>query len=82
MDRRRALSRSIARTSSAACIVERFSLDPATFKLTRTYEATDPVYLQGTYAGSDVIQIADAPYTEDNCRELGLIDYSREAQEL
>jgi hypothetical protein len=38
------------------------------------------VYLQGTYTGSDVIQIADAPYTEDNCRELGLIDYSRDAQ--
>ena len=31
--------------------------------LTRAYEATDPVYLQGTYTGSDVIQIADAPYT-------------------
>ena len=70
------------RHSDRLRVVERFSLDPATFKLTRTYEATDPVYLQGTYAGSDVIQIADAPYTEDNCRELGLIDYSREAQEL
>jgi hypothetical protein len=61
-------------------VVERFSLNPTTFVLTRAYEATDPVYLQGTYTGSDVIQIADAPYTEDNCRELGLIDYSREAQ--
>jgi hypothetical protein len=61
-------------------VVERFALDPATFKLTRSYEATDPTYLQGTYAGSDVVQIADAPYTEDNCRELGLIDYSKEAQ--
>lgn len=61
-------------------VVERFSLDPATFKLTRTYEATDPVYLQGTYTGLDAVQIADAPYTEDNCRELGSIDYSREAQ--
>jgi hypothetical protein len=68
------------RHSDQLRVVERFSLDPATFNLTRTYEATDPVYLQGTYSGSDVIQIADAPYTEDNCRELGLIDYSREAQ--
>jgi hypothetical protein len=68
------------RHSNRLRVVERFSLDPATFKLIRSYEATDPVYLQGTYAGSDVIQIADAPYTEDNCRELGLIDYSREAQ--
>ena len=61
-------------------VVERFSLNPETFVLTRAYEATDPVYLQGTYTGSDVIQIADAPYTEDNCRELGLIDYSKEAE--
>jgi hypothetical protein len=68
------------RHSDRLRVIERFSLDPTTFKLTRTYEATDPVYLQGTYTGTDVIQIADAPYTEDNCRELGLIDYSREAQ--
>jgi hypothetical protein len=68
------------RHSDQLRVVERFSLDPTTFMLTRAYEATDPVYLQGTYTGSDVIQIADAPYTEDNCRELGLIDYSKEAQ--
>jgi hypothetical protein len=68
------------RHSDQLRIVERFSLDPDTFKLTRTYEATDAVYLQSTYKGSDVIQVADAPYTEDNCRELGLIDYSKEAR--
>ena len=68
------------RHSERLRVVERFALDPTTFKLTRSYEATDPVYLQGTYAGSDVIQIADAPYAEDHCRELGLIDYSNEAQ--
>jgi hypothetical protein len=68
------------RHSDQLRVVERFSLAPDTFKLTRTYEATDPVYLQGTYKGSDVVEIADAPYTEDNCRELGLIDYSKEAQ--
>ncbi len=68
------------RHSDRLRVVERFSLDPATFKLTRAYEATDPVYLQGAYTGSVVIQIADAPYTQDNCRELGLIDYSKEAQ--
>jgi hypothetical protein len=67
------------RHSDRLRVVERFALDPTTVKLTRTYEATDPVYLQGTYTGSDVIEIADAPYTEDNCRELGLIDYSKEA---
>jgi hypothetical protein len=68
------------RHSDQLRVLERFSLNPETFELTRAYEATDPVYLQGTYSGSDVIQIADAPYTEDNCRELGSIDYSREAQ--
>ena len=68
------------RHSDRLRVIERFSLDPETFMLTRAYEATDPVYLQGTYTGSDVVQIADAPYTEDNCRELGLIDYSKDAQ--
>ena len=68
------------RHSDQLRVVERFALDPQTFVLTRSYEATDPKYLQGTYAGSDVIQIADAAYTEDNCRELGLIDYSKETQ--
>jgi hypothetical protein len=68
------------RHSGQLRVVERFTLDPQTFMLRRAYEATDPVYLQGTYTGSDVIQIADAPYAEDSCRELGLIDYSKEAQ--
>jgi uncharacterized protein DUF6152 len=68
------------RNSDRLRVVERFTLDPQTFRLTRDYEATDPVYLQGTYKGSDVIEIADAPYTADNCRDLGLIDYSKEAR--
>ena len=46
---------------------------------TRTYEATDPVYLKGTYRGQDVVMPADFPYTEDNCQELGFIDYSKQA---
>jgi hypothetical protein len=68
------------RHSDQLRVVERFSLNPQTFELTRAYEATDPVYLQGTYSGSDVIEVADAPFTPDNCRELGLVDYSREAR--
>ena len=68
------------RNSDQLRVVERFTLDPATFNLTRAYEATDPVYLQGKYSGSDVIQIADAPYTADKCRELTLVDYSKQAQ--
>jgi hypothetical protein len=59
-------------------VVERFTLDSATMKLTRTYEAEDPDYLKGKYSGQDVIQPADAPYTDDKCTEKGFIDYSKE----
>jgi hypothetical protein len=59
-------------------VVERFSLDPKTMMLTRSYVAEDPVYLKGQYTGSDVVQVADQPYTKDNCRELGFLDYSKE----
>jgi len=66
------------RNSDKLHIVERFSLDPKTMKLTRAYVANDPVYLKGQYSGSDVIQVADAPYTQDNCKEQGFIDYSKQ----
>jgi hypothetical protein len=59
-------------------VVERFSLDPRTLMLTRSYVAEDPVYFTGQYSGSDTVQIADAPYTPDQCKELGYIDYSKE----
>ncbi len=57
-------------------VVERFSLDPETLSLTRSYTAEDPVYLEGAYAGSDVIYPADAPFAADVCEEQGFIDYS------
>ena len=63
-------------------VVERFSLDPKTMALTRSYVAEDPVYFKGQYAGSDVIQVADAPFAPDKCRELGLFNYSKEAQRV
>jgi Family of unknown function (DUF6152) len=59
-------------------VVERFSLDEKTMKLTRTYEADDPVYLKGVYKGSDAIGIADAPYAKDVCKEQGFINYSQQ----
>jgi hypothetical protein len=37
------------------------------------------LYLKGEYTGSDVIEIADQPYTPDNCKEQGFIDYSKQA---
>jgi hypothetical protein len=61
-------------------VVERFSLDPKTLILTRSYVADDPVYLKGQYSGSDTVQVADAPYVDDNCKELGYLDYSKQAQ--
>jgi hypothetical protein len=66
------------RHSDQLRVVERFSLDPATMRLTREYEAEDPVYLKGKYTGRDVIQPADAPYAKDNCKEQGFIDYSKQ----
>ena len=59
-------------------VVERFSLDTKTMKLTRAYEADDPVYLKAVYKGSDVIGVADPPYTKDVCKEQGFINYSQQ----
>ena len=61
-------------------VVERFTLDPKTFRLTREYTAEDPVYLKGQYTGRDVVQIADAPYADDKCSEQGFINYSKQVQ--
>ena len=66
------------RHSDKLHVVERFTLDPTTMKLTRKYEAEDPIYLQGKYTGEDDIQPADASYTEDTCKEQGFIDYSKQ----
>ena len=44
-------------------VVERFSLDPQTMKLTRSYTVEDPVNLKGQGKGQDIVELADAPYT-------------------
>ena len=61
-------------------VVERFSLDPKTMVLTRSYVAEDPVYLKGQYSGFDTVAVADQPYIADRCKELGFVDYSKEGQ--
>lgn len=66
------------KNSAQLHVVERFSLDPKTWALTRTYAAEDPVYLKGKYTGSDVIYPADAPYNPGKCQELNFIDYSKQ----
>ena len=68
------------RNSDKLHVVERFSLDPKTMALTRSYEADDVVYLKGRYTGSDTINVADAPFAPEKCQELGFIDYSKELQ--
>ena len=66
------------RHSDKLHVVERFSLDPQTNRLTRSYTAEDPVYLKGQGSGSDVVEVADAPYAPDNCKDQGRIDYSKQ----
>jgi hypothetical protein len=61
-------------------VVERFSLDPKTMVLTRSYEAEDPVYLKSKYTGTDDIQVADVPYAPEKCKEQQFVDYSKEGQ--
>ncbi|HEU4693541.1 MAG TPA: DUF6152 family protein [Vicinamibacterales bacterium] len=68
------------RHSDQLHVVERFTLDPKTLQLRRTYEAKDPVYLKGTYSGQDMIQPADAPYAPGDCKEQQFINYSKQGQ--
>jgi len=67
------------RHSDKLHVVERFTLDPKTMQLAREYEADDPVYLKGKYAGRDVpVMPADASYTEDTCKEQKDVNYSQQ----
>jgi hypothetical protein len=68
------------RHSDKLHVVERFTLDPKTMKLTREYTADDPVYLKGQYTGRDVVEVADQPFTEDHCKDQTLVDYSKVSQ--
>ena len=68
------------RHSDKLHVIERFTLDPKTMRLKRTYEAEDPVYLKGKYSSQNEteLQPADAPYAEDNCKDLQFVDYSKQ----
>jgi hypothetical protein len=65
------------RHSDKLHVVERFTLDPNTMKMTRAYTADDPMYLKGQYTGSDVLQVADASYDPGKCKDTSFIDYSK-----
>jgi hypothetical protein len=58
------------RNSDQLHIVERYSLDPVKWSLTREFVATDPVYYTDEYKGSDVVLVADVPYEAHQCEEL------------
>lgn len=58
------------RHSEQLHVVERYSLDPVKWALTREFVATDPVYFTGEYRGSDVVLVADVPYEAHRCDEL------------
>jgi hypothetical protein len=55
--------------SADAHIVERYTLDPETFTLTREYEATDPNYFT-TFTGSDVAYLSSVAFEKYRCEEL------------
>ena len=59
--------------------VERFEVDVANSKITRSYTAEDPVNLKGQYTGRDTVQIADLPYVTDTCNDTQFVDYSKQA---
>jgi hypothetical protein len=58
------------RNSNQLHIVERFSLDPQKWVLTREFVAEDPVYFTDQYQGSDQLLVADVPYEAHPCDEL------------
>jgi hypothetical protein len=61
-------------------VVERFTLDPKTWQLSRTWEAEDPDYLKGKASSTTEVPVmpADAPYAKDQCKEQKDVDYSKE----
>jgi hypothetical protein len=61
-------------------VVERFTLDPKTWQLSRTWEAEDPDYLKGKATASNEAPLmpADAPYAKDECKEQKDLDYSKQ----
>jgi hypothetical protein len=51
-------------------VVERYTLDPATFRLSRSYTVEDPVYLAAPYTGQDVVLLSEVPFEKQRCSEL------------
>jgi hypothetical protein len=60
----------LAKHSEAMHALERFTYDPQTQGLTRTYTAEDPLYFTGVYSGEDVVFVSDVPFEPYACEEL------------
>lgn len=58
------------RNSEQLHVVERFTLDTATFALKREYTAEDPVYLAAPYVGQDTVLLSDTAFEKQRCEEL------------
>jgi len=60
-------------------VTEKFTLDPKTWQLSRTWELEDPDYLVGKASSTNEVPVlpADAEYTEDKCKEQQFVDYSK-----
>jgi hypothetical protein len=67
------------RHGSQLHVTERFTLDPKTWQLKRTWELEDPEYLIGKASSNNEVPVlpADAPYAEDKCKEQQFLDYSK-----
>lgn len=61
---------SFALHSDALRTEERFSYDADTQSLVRDYTAVDPLYIDGTYGGYDVMFSSDVPFETYDCVEL------------
>ncbi len=51
-------------------VVERFTLDPDTMTLTRTFEAEDPLYFAERYTGTTTMILSNVPYAAEPCEDL------------
>jgi hypothetical protein len=51
-------------------VVERFSLDSETQRLTRSYTAEDPLYFSAVHSGSDTLIASNVPYSPEPCEDL------------
>jgi hypothetical protein len=61
-------------------VVERYTLEPETMALRRTYTAEDPDYFFSAFEGADVVLPSPLPHAPDECLEQSFINYAEESQ--